>query len=59
MTERIYSLRLTYGQWQTLMVAVDNERTTLTLARGRGAQECRQRLNDLTELLLAAAKETA
>ena len=54
MTERIYTVQLTYGQLQTLIVLVDTARHAVETHGGEGAAERWGMLNDLTDVLLAA-----
>ena len=54
MTERIYTVQLTYRQLQTLIALVDNARHTVGTEGGEGVMERWGVLNDLTDVLLAA-----
>ena len=54
MTERIYTVQLTYGQLQTLIALVDTARHNVETEGGEGATERWGILNDLTDVLLAA-----
>ncbi len=54
MTERIYTVQLTYGQLQALIALVDNARHDIETHGGEGATERWGMLTDLTDVLLAA-----
>ncbi len=59
MTERSYTVQLTYEQLQMLIALVDNERHAIESWRGDAAQERWRVLGGLRVLLLAAVRTTA